>query len=171
MSRRSQIGRARFSGVRRFLMKLAGPPPQGTSVGLVTITDPWDPASSQNFNMVVRPPRADLTAFPSLVTMGSREGKRRSSSVRRRRVMILMSSSRARAIVRSSSIGSGSASQENCTGFACPQGAPFLCTASGEFRLRITASFSKAPLFVTVHIPSDRSLKHFPTAQREAGVP
>ncbi len=59
---------------RRFLMDLTGPPPPGTSVGTVTIKNPWDPSNSRNLNVLVRHD-ADLTAWPSVVTLGSTTGR------------------------------------------------------------------------------------------------
>ncbi len=141
---------------RRFVMSLAGPPPSGTSVGLVTVTDPWESASSQKFNIVVRPPRADLTASPSLVTMGSVAGNEASILVSTREAsddldVVIEGPSDCPFVVDRKRVGeSGKLHRIRLSaGRSVAQQSP------GDFRLRISASFSTVPLFVRVHIPSD----------------
>jgi hypothetical protein len=54
---------------RRFSATLSDMPPAGTSVGRVTVTDPWDPRNTRDLNVLVRRSAA-MSCSPTFVEVG-----------------------------------------------------------------------------------------------------
>ena len=139
---------------RRFHMRLAEPVP-GTSVGTVTISDPWDAAGTATFNLVIRH-RVDLTASPSAVNLGCASGNEAVILVRTREPtgdlhVTLEGASDISLSIDRKPVGESMRLYRVRLAVerAVPPG------RTGEIRLRITAPFTKNSLTVPVRMALD----------------
>ena len=138
---------------RRFLMRLAVPEP-GTSVGTVTVRDPWEPEGSMTFNLCVRH-QADLTASPATVTLRASAGSSAFILVRTKEPtdslgVVLQDPHDLTLSVDRAGRRSGRLHRVRLTvGRVVPRG------KIGEARLRITAPFSTTALVVPARLAAD----------------
>jgi hypothetical protein len=137
---------------RRYLMSFSQPVPAGTSVGTVTITDPWDPVNSRTINMIVRR-ASDLTASPSVVRLRGRANEEVAIIVRTKEVADRLSAvvegpNGTDILVRQNRVGGTRKFHQLRLSIKGPRPTAAPC----EARLRISAPFAKDPLVIPVHL-------------------
>ena len=141
---------------RRFQMEITAPLPPGTSVGTMTINDPWDPTNSRVLNLVVRH-QSELAAFPSKVTLGGSAGSEAFIVVRAKELTGKIDAKVEGAQGLLASVDH-SPEQESrrfhrIRLYLGAQRPPRM--VGSDAILKVSAPFAKEPLLVTVHLAAD----------------